>query len=62
MYTQHHENFNSLFFESGDFNISYKQFSQNFLRIVKYFEKVNKQKSSLKTKFWKLFPLKDRPT
>ena len=48
MHTQHYEDFNILFSEGGDFKFSYKEFSQNFLRIVKYFENLNKRKSSLK--------------
>ena len=51
MHTQHYENFNFLFSECGDYNASYKQFFQNFPRIVKYFEKLNKRKSSLKQEF-----------
>ena len=54
---QHYENFNFLFYEGGDFNVSYKQFSQNFPRIVKYFEKLNKQQSSLKKEFLETFSL-----
>ena len=55
--TQHYENFNFLFSEGGDFNVSHKQFSQNFLRIVKYFEKLNKRKPSLKNEFLETFSL-----
>ena len=55
--TQHYENFNFLFSEGGDFNVSYKQFSQNFPRIVKYFEKLNKRKPSLKKGFLETFSL-----
>ena len=57
IYTQHYENFNFLFSEGGDFNVSYKQFSQNFPRIVKYFEKLNKRKPSLKKGFLETFSL-----
>ena len=57
MHTQHYENFNFLFSEGGDFNYGYKQFSQNFPRIVKYFERLNNQKSSLKKEFLETFSL-----
>ena len=57
MHTQHYENFNFLISKGGDFNISYKQFSQNFPRIVKYFEKLNKRKLSLKHEFLETFSL-----
>ena len=57
MHIQHYENFNFPFSEGGDFNVSYKQFSQNFPRIVKYFEKLNKRKPSLKKGFLETFPL-----
>ena len=57
MHIQHYENFNFPFSEGGDFNVSYKQFSQNFPRIVKYFEKLNKRKSSLKKEFLETFTL-----
>ena len=57
MHTQHYENFNFLISEGGDFNISYKKFSQNFPRIVKYFEKLNKRKLSLKHEFLETFYL-----
>ena len=33
-HTQHFDKFNSLFSEGRDFNVSDKQFSQNFLGIV----------------------------
>ena len=62
MHTQHYKNFNFLFSEGGDFNVSYKHFSQNFLSIVKYFEKLNKRKSTLKLEFWKPFPWKHGQT
>ena len=57
MHTQHYENFNFLFSEGGDFDVSYKQLPQSFPRIVKYFEKLNKRKSSLKKKFLETFSL-----
>ena len=60
MHTQHYENFNFLISEGGDFNISHKQFSQNFRRIVKYFEKLNKRNSSLKHEFLETFSLETR--
>ena len=57
IHTKHYENFNFLLSEGGDFNVSYKQFSQNFPRIVKYFEKLNKRKSYLKKEFLESFSL-----
>ena len=57
IHVQHYENSKFLFFEDGDFKVSYKSFSRNFSKIMKYFEKLNKQKSSLKKDFLEKFSL-----
>ena len=57
MHIQHYENFHFLFSEGDYFNVSYKQFSQNFPKIVKYFEKLSTRKSSLKNEFLETFSL-----